>query len=104
MEKREKIEKLEQITKEHSEDFDITILYSISTLEIRNKGNIFAISLITPGNKKNRICIRDQENYDLAVKLKQDYRTKFPELGEWEVKYEPIEAENDFEAYLALLN
>ncbi len=102
----EKIEKLEQITREHSKDFEIIILYPINTLDIIRNGNPFAFSLITSGNRKNRIRIKDQEDYDLAEKLKQDYRTKFPELGEWEVKYEPVEYldKGDFEAYLFNLN
>ncbi len=106
MDNPEKIEKLEQITREHSKDFEMIVLYPISTLDIQKNGNPFAFSIITSGNRKNRIRIRDQEDYDSAEKLKQDYRIKFPELGEWEVKYQPPESfdKGDFESYLFNLN
>ena len=100
----EKIEKLEQITKEHSKDFEITILYPISTLDIENKGNSFALSIITSRNRKNRILVSNQEDYNLAEKLKKDYEVKYPELGKWRVEYRQDSDEDDFEMYLFSLN
>ncbi len=105
------LKKLEKITKDFfkknlSEKISTKILYPINTLEIKKNKETFCFSLISQGKRNNKIIINNEQDYNLASRLKEYYQNNYPKLGDWLVDYNSIEppSQREIERFLAKMN